>query len=84
MPKSSPQPYVSQEDRLSGHILKWLPDKGFGFVKGIDGTEYFFHRSAVKGASPNIDHQIQESVPVTFRPSSSQKGPRAEDVELGL
>jgi cold shock protein len=30
--------------------IKRLTDKGFGFIAAGDGTEYFFHQSAVQGA----------------------------------
>lgn len=64
--------------RLSGSIIKWIPEKGFGFIQGQDGHEYFFHRSAVRQGLATL----QGGQAVTFVSATSPKGPRAEDVEL--
>lgn len=64
--------------RLTGTVVRWLPDKGFGFILGKDGVQYFFHRSAVNGPMDDIQEQVQ----VTFVQTSAPKGPRAEDVQL--
>lgn len=69
----------SDATRMHGKVLRWTPDKGFGFIKGTDGVQYFFHRSTVEGTDPDA---IQIDDPVTFEPSSSPKGPRAEHVEF--
>jgi len=65
--------------RLQGKIVRWLPDKGFGFVQDQAGIQYFFHRSAVDG---NPD-DVKVAASVTFTPVTSPKGPRAESVTLG-
>jgi len=38
------------EDEMSRMTSWLLSDKGFGFIRGEDGTEYLMHRSAVRGA----------------------------------
>ena len=35
----------------TGTIKKLVSDRGFGFIQQADGTDIFFHRSAVTGAS---------------------------------
>jgi len=35
----------------TGTIKKLVSDRGFGFIQQTDGTDLFFHRSAVTGAS---------------------------------
>ena len=64
------------ETRLSGSIIKWLPDKGFGFIQA-EGKEYFFHRSAVQNPDAVTIGQA-----VTFVSKAAPKGPRAEEVEF--
>lgn len=60
----------------TGTIARLLSDKGFGFVRGSDGQEYFFHRS---GAGQGfID--LREGQSVVFEEESSPKGPRATQV----
>lgn len=78
------QPY-SSGTRIAGTVIKWMPEKGFGFILGDDGKEYFFHRTAFLN-STSLD-QIQggtgqHGTPVTFTLSQGPKGPRAEDVDL--
>lgn len=62
---------------MTGTIRTLNKEKGFGFIKGEDGTEYFFHRSAVK----NVDFSVLErNQKVEFEGGEGSKGPRAEDV----
>jgi CspA family cold shock protein len=62
----------------SGMIKKLVPDRGFGFITGDDGQEYFFHRS---GVSVDFDG-LRGGEKVTFEIERSQKGPRAASVKL--
>ena len=58
--------------------VKWFNDqKGFGFIRGEDNKEYFFHRSSVK----NVKFvELEEGRDVTFEETDGPKGLRAEDV----
>ena len=62
---------------VSGTIKRIVSDKGFGFVAASDGTEYFFHNSAVSGA--RFD-ELREGQSVTFEKGQGPKGPRAENL----
>lgn len=57
----------------TGQVLRLIPDKGFGFIRGNDGREYFFHRSAV-GADFEM---LTPGQTVQFDEQPSDKGPRA-------
>jgi CspA family cold shock protein len=57
--------------------IKRLTDKGFGFIAAADGTEYFFHQSAVQGSSYN---ELREGQRVSFTVGQGPEGPRAENV----
>jgi CspA family cold shock protein len=61
----------------TGTIKRLIRDKGFGFVAGPDGNEYFFHQSACT-ATPFQD--LREGQAVTFDKGQGPKGPRAENV----
>ncbi len=61
----------------SGKIARKTEDRGFGFIKGDDGVDYFFHRS---GCVTSFD-QLAVKQPVVFEIEMSSKGPRATDVE---
>ena len=62
---------------MTGTIKRMVSDKGFGFIAAGDGTEYFFHQSAVGGGGFD---QLREGQAVTFKTGQGPKGPRAEDV----
>jgi cold shock protein len=57
--------------------IKRLTDKGFGFIAASDGTEYFFHQSALQGARYD---ELREGQRVSFSVGQGPKGPRAENV----
>jgi cold shock protein len=67
------------EARQDGFVVKLMTDKGFGFIADTAGTEYFFHRSALKPQEWAI---LSVNTPVTFVVRSNPKGPRAEDVTV--
>ena len=62
---------------INGTIKRLVSDKGFGFVAAPDGSEYFFHQSAVNGVSFD---ELREGERVTFQTGQGPKGPRAENV----
>jgi len=62
---------------MTGTVLKKMADKGFGFIKGEDGKEYFLHLSSLKNTRFDNLTIGQE---VTFEDAEGQKGLRAEDI----
>ena len=62
---------------MTGTIKTIRAEKGFGFIKGEDGKEYFFHHSAIQGEG--IDN-LREGDSVDFEIGQGAKGPRAESV----
>ena len=65
---------------MTGTISKVILDKGFGFIQGEDGQEYFRHRSAVRNGS--VFEQLREGQPVVFDAGRGDKGLRAENVRV--
>jgi CspA family cold shock protein len=61
-----------------GVIKKLVSDKGFGFIEG-EGTELFFHHSAVEGGS---FESLKEGQKVEYTQGRGPKGPRAESVTV--
>ena len=47
----------------TGTIKKLVSDRGFGFIQQTDGTELFFHRSAVTGTTFD---SLREGQSVTY------------------
>jgi len=64
---------------MNGTVKRVVSDKGFGFVLGQDGREYFFHQSACVGFQFD---SVREGQPITFEAGQGPKGPRAENVKL--
>jgi CspA family cold shock protein len=61
----------------NGTIKKVVEDRGFGFITGEDGNEYFFHRNGVD----NFEN-LRGGESVTFEIEQSDKGPRANQVKV--
>lgn len=58
--------------------VKWFNvRKGFGFIKGEDGEDYFIHYTSLpKGTF------IRDNDKVTFEPATTDKGKQAQNVVL--
>lgn len=72
-----PAARVPSGPKARGRIKKMVRDRGFGFIRGDDGKEVFFHRSGLGGSEydtlnegDNVEYVIQEG----------PRGPRAENV----
>jgi CspA family cold shock protein len=64
----------------NGTIKKVVSDRGFGFITGDDGKDYFFHRDGLSG-SLDFD-RLSGGEKVSFDIEQSPKGPRAKNVQV--
>lgn len=64
---------------LAEGTIKRLTDKGFGFIDKGDGSDIFFHMSALEGIAFD---QLQEGQRVSFNEGQGPKGPRAENIRV--
>jgi CspA family cold shock protein len=63
--------------RSKGRIKKMVRDRGFGFIRGEDGKEVFFHRSGLNGADYDA---LSEGDAVEYVIQEGPRGARAEHV----
>ncbi len=63
--------------KVRGRVKKLVPDRGFGFVRGDDGKEVFFHRSGL--GSTDYDALAEGDV-VEYVVQEGPRGARAENV----
>ena len=62
---------------MKGTVKKFDPLKGYGFITGEDGQDYFVHKSALKGSIT-----LAPGVGVTFDGSQGDRGMKADNVAL--
>ena len=63
----------------NGTIKRVISDRGFGFIGGEDGKEYFFHRNEL-ASSMDFDRLVGGEA-VSFEVEQSPKGARAVKVQ---
>jgi cold shock CspA family protein len=73
---STPKREEMEEVVLSGRVEHFKPDKGYGFIRNLSGTDkYFFHVS-------NAQASIAEGNTVTFELERGEKGMNAIKITL--
>jgi CspA family cold shock protein len=63
---------------MQGIVKKVVRDRGFGFIKGEDGMEVFFHRTSLQNL--NFD-SLKEGEKIRFELEQGEKGARAVGVK---
>lgn len=76
-PSTSSAPRVASGPKSRGRIKKMVRERGFGFIRGEDGKEVFFHRSGLNGGEYDT---LSEGDAVEYVVQEGPRGPRAEGV----
>jgi cold shock protein len=63
---------------MQGKVKMFNSEKGFGFITGDDGKDYFFHFSAIQSEGYRTAGQGDK---VEFDLETSDRGPRAKNVK---
>ncbi len=74
---SSAAPQAPSGPKCKGKIKKMVRDRGFGFIRGDDGKEVFFHRSGLNAADYD---GLSEGDTVEYVVQEGPRGARAENV----
>ena len=67
----------------TGYVKSINAQRRFGFIRGADGIEYFFHQDDVIDRLFDDfvrDFENKLKIKVSFKIAESNKGPRAADV----
>ena len=72
------QQQVPTGPKCKGKIKKMVRDRGFGFIRGDDGKEVFFHRSGLNAAEYD---NLNEGDNVEYVVQEGPRGARAENVK---
>lgn len=65
---------------IKGQVSSFLPEGGYGFIKGEDRRDYYFSLRAIRDKS-HID-RIAEGAVVEFEQKATPKGYRAENISI--
>jgi len=68
------------EPEAHGQVARLFPEEGYGFIQGLDGREFYFHRYNVM--HPGFD-QLQEGDQVVFLEEVAGEGYQANRVSVG-
>jgi len=71
------RPRVASGPKARGRIKKMVRDRGFGFIRGDDGKEVFFHRSGLNAGDYDA---LNEGDSVEYVIQEGPRGARAENV----
>ncbi len=63
---------------MNGTVKFFNAGKGFGFIAGEDGKEYFVHKT---GVAEGVE--LSENDSVTFEVTQGDRGPKAINVSKG-
>lgn len=75
----SPRFGATPESIMASGKVKWFDNKkGFGFIMQESGQDVFVHHSSIKGTGFKT---LNEGEPVSFDVVTSEKGPKAENVQ---
>jgi CspA family cold shock protein len=70
-----------EKKKMNQGTVKWFNDsKGFGFISGEDGTDYFVHHTSIQGSGFK---SLAEGDKVSFDIEKGPKGPKAINVVKG-
>ena len=65
---------------MQGTIQTMRTERGFGFIRDIEGSDVFFHHTSI--AQPDRFDALEVGMVVEFELESSPRGPRAAKIRV--
>jgi cold shock CspA family protein len=66
-----------------GTIVRFFPDKGFGFIQADFGPDVFFHVSVLSGDGPPPEIELGQPVKYELEPKQPRKPESSDEDESG-
>lgn len=76
--RKSTKLFLSKRGKMEGTVKWFNGQKGYGFISGEDGQDYFVHHSQIPEGS-----ELREGDNVSFEPVETEKGIQAQNLTLG-
>lgn len=76
--RRTPQLAPEHDEQPHGMVVRLFPDDGYGFIKTLDGREFYMHRNSVLH---NEFDDLRVGTEVRFVPELGDKGPQASTVQ---
>ncbi len=67
------------DQEATAFVDRVFRDKGYGFIRSIDGTERYFHQNSVLN---NDFERLEPGTGVTFVPEEGEKGPQVSSMKI--
>jgi len=75
----APRMMPEELDNPHGMVVRLFPEDGYGFIKTLDGREFYMHRNSV--LHDDFD-ELRIGTEVRFTPELGDKGPQASTVQI--
>jgi cold shock CspA family protein len=80
-PAPSTKRKSAEDNRVTGAIRKLKEDRGYGFIAGDDGVDYFFIWAGMEKTTKNFRDLVLLDR-VSFIPIAGDKGPKAIQIRV--
>jgi cold shock CspA family protein/ribosome-associated translation inhibitor RaiA len=76
--RRQPQIAPEHDENPHGIVVRLFPEDGYGFIKTLDGREFYMHRNSVLH---DAFDELKVGTEVRFEPELGEKGPQASTVQ---
>ena len=70
---------VHPKQELIGYVVRLFPERGYGFIKTLEGRELYFHRNSVL---KDDFERLEIGTGVRYFPEDGKEGPQASTIQI--